>query len=83
MSNLTESGIENAAVAWFECLGYAVKYGAEIAPGQPCSERTDYDQVFLGVHSKGAEDTCGEMQREAWMVKWKTVFTQQAREMPG
>ena len=65
MSNLTESIIENAAVAWFEYPGYTIKYRAENAPSQPCSERTDYDQVFLGVHSQRAGDACGEMQEKS------------------
>jgi len=34
ISRITESTIEQAALAWLESLGYAVKYGTEIAPGE-------------------------------------------------
>ena len=34
ISRITESTIEEAALAWMEGLGYAVKYGPEIAPGE-------------------------------------------------
>ena len=30
----TESVVEDAALAWLESLGYAVKHGPEIAPGE-------------------------------------------------
>lgn len=43
----TESLVEQAALAWLESLGWAVKHGPEIAPGEPRAERTDYRQVVL------------------------------------
>jgi hypothetical protein len=33
MPAFTESVVEDAALAWLESLGYAVKHGPEIAPG--------------------------------------------------
>jgi type I restriction enzyme R subunit len=33
-ANFTESIVEDAALAWLESLGYAVKHGPEIAPGE-------------------------------------------------
>jgi type I restriction enzyme R subunit len=42
-----ESIVEEATLAWLEGLGYGVKYGPEIAPGELFSERFDYGQVFL------------------------------------
>lgn len=36
---LTESVVESAALAWLESLGYAVKHGPEIAPGELLAER--------------------------------------------
>ena len=33
-SKFTESVVEDAALAWLESLGYAVKHGPEIAPGE-------------------------------------------------
>jgi hypothetical protein len=32
--NFTESVVEDAALAWLESLGYAVKHGPEIGPGE-------------------------------------------------
>lgn len=34
MRQFSESVVEDAALAWLEALGYAVKHGAEIAPGE-------------------------------------------------
>jgi len=45
--NFTESVVEDAALAWLEGLGYTVKYGPEIAPGELFAERSDYGQVVL------------------------------------
>ncbi|MCL6546983.1 MAG: hypothetical protein K6T61_17355, partial [Bryobacteraceae bacterium] len=44
---LAESTVEQAALAWLESLGWSVKHGAEIAPGERFAERTDYGQVIL------------------------------------
>ena len=35
----SESVLEDAALAWLESLGYTVKYGPEIAPGELLAER--------------------------------------------
>lgn len=43
----TESVVEQAALGWLEHLGWQVKLGPEIAPGEPEAERTDYGQVVL------------------------------------
>jgi len=34
MTGLNESHIEEAAFAWLESLGFTVKHGPEIAPGE-------------------------------------------------
>ncbi len=47
MSAFTESVVEDAALAWLEDLGYVVKHGLEISPGELGAERTDYGQVVL------------------------------------
>jgi len=44
---LTESDIEDAALAWLEGLGWQVLNGPEIAPGEAAAERADYGQVIL------------------------------------
>jgi type I restriction enzyme R subunit len=46
-SAVTESLVEEAALRWLEMLGYEVKGGAAIAPGESEGERAAYDQVVL------------------------------------
>jgi Type I restriction enzyme R protein N terminus (HSDR_N) len=43
----TESIVEEAALTWLERLGWTVKHGPEIAPGELASERADFGQVIL------------------------------------
>ena len=49
MSRFTESGVEEAALAWLDALGYTVLHGPEIAAGMLAAERNDpsYRDVFL------------------------------------
>jgi type I restriction enzyme, R subunit len=47
MNKFVESIVEDAAGAWLESLGWAVKPGPEIAPGELFSERADYGQIVL------------------------------------
>jgi type I restriction enzyme R subunit len=42
-SSLTESVVEDAALAWLEALGYTLLHGPDIAVGQPAAERNDPD----------------------------------------
>ena len=44
---VTESVVEQAALAWLESMGWRVRNGAKIAPGEWAAERDDYGQVFL------------------------------------
>jgi type I restriction enzyme R subunit len=44
---MTESIIEQAALAWLERLGWTVKHGPEIAPGELAAERGDFGQAVL------------------------------------
>jgi type I restriction enzyme R subunit len=44
---ITESVVEQAALAWLESIGWQVVNGAEIAPGEPDGERENYGQVTL------------------------------------
>ncbi len=46
-ADFTESVVEEAALAWLESLGYGVKHGPDIAPGEPAAERINYSQVTL------------------------------------
>jgi type I restriction enzyme R subunit len=46
-SGVTESVVEQAAMAWLESVGWQVVNGAEIAPGESAAERDSYSQVIL------------------------------------
>ncbi len=54
MSTFTESEVEQAALDWLENLGFAVKHGPEIAPGELAAERVDYGQVVLETRLRDA-----------------------------
>lgn len=47
MAALTESGIERAALARLERVGWGVAHGPEIAPSEPGAERADWREVIL------------------------------------
>jgi len=47
MTHLTESDVENAALAWLKSLGWQIEHGEEIAPDGPRPERSDYNRVVL------------------------------------
>lgn len=44
---LNESTVEDAALSWFEGLGYAVAHGPHLAPGEPTTERDSFNDVVL------------------------------------
>jgi type I restriction enzyme R subunit len=47
MTSFTESMVEEAALGWFEQLGYAVLPGPQLAPGEPAAERDSFSDVVL------------------------------------
>src|SRR3989449_1329869 len=51
---VTESVVEEAALAWLESAGWQIRNGAEIAPGEPAAERDDYGQVVLAQRLRDA-----------------------------
>ena len=51
---ITESIIEQAALAWLERLGWTVKHGPEIAPGELASERVGFSKVVLAQRLQDA-----------------------------
>jgi type I restriction enzyme R subunit len=55
-TGVSESVIEQAALAWLESLGYTVLHGPEIAAGEPGAERNDpgYHDVILERRLKQA-----------------------------
>lgn len=54
MTKFAESVVEEAALAWFESVGWQSRNGAEIAPGEPAAECTDYGQVVLALRLRDA-----------------------------
>jgi type I restriction enzyme, R subunit len=44
---MNEHIVEQAAVGWFEALGYRVARGADISPGADDPWRTSYEDVVL------------------------------------
>ena len=47
MGKFTESHVEEAALYYFEQLGYTILNGSDIAPDEPQAERTTYAEVIL------------------------------------
>lgn len=47
MSAFTESLVEEAALTWLAAVGWQRRHGADIAPGEAASERSDFAQVML------------------------------------
>ena len=47
MTGITESDVEEAALAWLAELGWQVAHGPDIAPDAPGAERNDYGHVVL------------------------------------
>jgi type I restriction enzyme R subunit len=41
VGDFTESNVEDAALAWLQSLGYAVKHGPEIAPSELAADRVE------------------------------------------
>ena len=54
MTTFSESVIEQPALARFESVGWQVRNGADIAPGEPTAERDDYSQVVLAQRLRDA-----------------------------
>jgi len=54
MRVFTESVVEDAALAWLDSLGWTVKHGPDVAPGELAAERSDYGQVVLAERVRQA-----------------------------
>jgi len=52
-----ESHVEEAALEWFEELGWSVLHGPDIAPDEPASERETYRDVILQGRLESAIDS--------------------------
>jgi type I restriction enzyme R subunit len=51
---VTESIVEEAALAWLEAMGWQAAHGPEIAPDMPVAERGDYGEVVLARRLRDA-----------------------------
>ena len=56
VSAITESVVEDAALAWLEGCGWDIAHGPDIAPDAPDAERADYGAVVLEGRLRGALD---------------------------
>jgi type I restriction enzyme R subunit len=45
IKRITESVIEEAAIAWLEASGWQLAHGPDISPDMPGAERQDYGEV--------------------------------------
>jgi type I restriction enzyme, R subunit len=45
--SLNESVVEDAALEWFGKLGYTVRHGPHLAPGEPAAERDSFGEAVL------------------------------------
>ena len=53
-ATLSESAVEDAALAWLEGTGWAVAHGQDIAPDTLNAERADYGEVVLEARLRSA-----------------------------
>src|SRR3989442_15123631 len=51
---VTESVVEQAALAWLESAGWQIAHGPDIAPDMPAAERRDYGEGVLGGRLRDA-----------------------------
>jgi type I restriction enzyme, R subunit len=48
---ITESVVEDTAIAWLESTGWQVAHGPDVAPDMPVTERRDAgDHALAGAH---------------------------------
>lgn len=53
-TSFTESLVEQAALTWVEGIGWSIRNGLEIAPGEPAAERLDFGQIVLAQRLRDA-----------------------------
>ncbi|HET6843921.1 MAG TPA: type I restriction endonuclease subunit R [Candidatus Angelobacter sp.] len=53
-TGVVESTVEDAALTWFQELGYAIVHGPEIAPGELFAERQTHGDIILVKHLREA-----------------------------
>jgi type I restriction enzyme R subunit len=66
MAGIAESHVEEAALDWFEELGWSILHGPDIAPDEPAAERGSYSDVILRGRLEAAIDSLNpNLPREA------------------
>ena len=76
MTGMTESVVEDAALAWLEALGYAVMPGPDIAAGEPGAERSDpnyHDVALEGRLRQALARLNPELPQEALEDAWRRL----------
>jgi type I restriction enzyme R subunit len=69
MSTLNKSIVEDAALEWFGELGYAVRHGPHLAPGEPAAERDSFSEVLLvGCLREALRRLNPAISEDAWAV---------------
>jgi len=82
MPKFTESDVEEAALDWFEELGYAKIYAPNIAPDQPEKERENYGEVILIKRLENAIDKINpEIPQEAKQDAVKKILTTSSQNL--
>lgn len=56
MTAFNESTVEEAALSWFDELGYSIPNGPDLAPGEPGAERDSFGDVVLAGQLRDALD---------------------------
>ena len=51
---MNENIVEQAALGWFESLGFDTRKGADVSPGSETPLRNDYEQVVLEPRLRAA-----------------------------
>ncbi len=55
--SLNESIVKDAALEWFDELGYAIGHGPHLAPGEPAAERDSFwRRGACSALARGAQD---------------------------
>ena len=71
MANFTESVVEDAALAWLESLGYAVKHGPDITPGGDTLTLTPSTSLRTGLSQRERETYSRQLVQKMQQLKSK------------
>ena len=68
-ARLTESVVEEAALALLEGMGWQIAHGPDIAPDMPAAERTDCGEVVL---ARRLRDALARLTPSFQPTRWRT-----------